>query len=180
MHKHLAFGLRGDTLGNGARIHVAELGAVHNPLTHRTRRRHANRNRAVETAAALKMRLFDMPAPRQRHLRECLAAGGIACGMKLKVTDVRHIRRGRVTRRRRDAGSLHRRIGRRVHTRVAAFVRIVIGSRPIRSPHGARAAHNALKSDAAPRAKSHRHAGDPRQLRPTRWAESQVTHPVHP
>ena len=50
--------------------------------------------------------------------------------MKLKVTDVRRIRRGCVTRRR-DAGSLHRRIGRRVHTRVAAFVRIVIGSRPI-------------------------------------------------
>lgn len=180
VHKHLAFGLRGDTLGNGARIHVAELGAVHNPLTHRTRRRHANRNRAVETAAALKMRLFDMPAPRQHHLRECLAARGIACGMKLKVTDVRRIRRGRVTRRRRDADSLYQRIGRRVHARVGAFVRIVIGSRPICRPHGARVAHNALKSDAASRAKSYRHAGDPRQLRPTRWAESQLTHPVHP
>ena len=120
------------------------------------------------------------PEPSYLHLRECLAARGIACGMKLKVTDVRRIRRGRVTRRRRDADSLYQRIGRRVHARVGAFVRIVIGSRPICSPHGARVAHNALKSDAAPQAKSHRHAGDPRQLRPTRRAESQVTHPVHP
>ena len=42
MQKRLALGLRGDTLGNGARVHVAELGAIHDAFARRARRRHAN------------------------------------------------------------------------------------------------------------------------------------------
>ena len=99
VHKHLAFGLRGDTLGNGARIHVAELGAVHNPLARRARSRHPNRNRAVEATATLKMRFFDTPTPRQRHLRERLASRSIACGMELEVADAGSTRRGCAARR---------------------------------------------------------------------------------
>lgn len=41
-HKRLALGLRGDTLGNGARVHVAELGAIHDAFARRACRRHAN------------------------------------------------------------------------------------------------------------------------------------------
>lgn len=180
MHKRLVLGLRGDTPGNGARIHVAELGAVHNPLARRTRCRHANRNRAIEAAAALKMRLFDTPAPRQRHLRERLTARSIACGMELKLAGARSVRRGRVARRRRRLGTPRWHICRHGHTRLATFTRAIIVSRIIHRPRGIRAACNVLKPDAAARAKSHRHAGDPRQLRSARRTESQVTHPVHP
>ncbi len=105
------------------------------------------------------MHFFDIPAPRQHHLRECLAARGIACGMKLKVTDVRRIRRGCVTRRR-DAGGLHRRIGRASTLGSPPSSASSWAVAPSVSPHGARVAHNALKSDAAPGRKSHRHAGD--------------------
>ena len=99
VHKRLALGLRGNALGNGARIHVAELGAVHNPLARRTRRRHASRNRAVEATVTLKMRFFDTPTPRQRHLRECLASRSIACGMELKFAGARSVRRDCAARR---------------------------------------------------------------------------------
>ena len=99
VHKRLALGLRGNALGNGARIHVAELGAVHNPLARGARRRHANRNRAVEATATLKMCLFDTPIPRQCHLRECLTARNIACGMELEVADAGGTRRGCAARR---------------------------------------------------------------------------------
>ena len=180
VHKRLALGLRGDTLGNGARIHVAELRAVHNPLARRARRRHANRNRAVEATATLKMCFFDTPTPRQRHLRERLASRSIACGMELKVAGAGSIRRGCTARRRRRLGTPRWRICRHGRARRAAFARPIIDSRLIRGLRSIWADCNILKPHAAARAKLHRHAGDPRQLRPACRAESQVTHPVHP
>ena len=126
------------------------------------------------------MRLFDTPTPRQRHLRERLAARGIACGVELKVADAGSIRCGHVADRRRGVGILHRHIDRRVRTRLITVARAIIDSRPICGFRDTRVLLNALKPNTAARAKSHRHAGDPRQLHPARRAESQITHPVHP
>ena len=126
------------------------------------------------------MRFFDTPTPRQRHLRECLPSRSIACGMELKVPDAGSIRRGCAARRRRDLGTPRWHICRRGHARLATFAHAIIGSIVIHRPRGIRAACNALKPDAAARAKPHRHAGNPRQLRPARRTESQATHPVHP
>lgn len=102
------------------------------------------------------MRLFDTPTPRQRHLRERLAARGIACGMELKVADVGSIRCGHVADRRRGVGILHRHIDRRVHARLITFARAIIGSRPICGFRDTRVVLNAFKPNTAARAKSHR------------------------
>ncbi len=105
------------------------------------------------------MRLFDTPTPRQRHLRERLAARGIACGVELKVADAGSIRCGHVADRRRGVGILHRHIDRRVRARLTTFARAIIGSRPICVFRDTRVILNALKPNTAARAKSHRHAG---------------------
>ena len=126
------------------------------------------------------MRLFDTPTPWQRHLRECLASRSIACGMEIEAADAGSIRRGCAARRRRGLGTPRWHICRHGNARLVTFTRATIVSRIIHRPRGIRAACNALEPNAATRAKSHRHAGDPRQLRPACRTESQVTHPVHP